>query len=140
MKQDEENRGRDTGPSRMGRGFLRNVRDRVDSVNEDLQSSETLSQARETVRQGLENAAGIASEKAPELVEGIQRTGDVLTGADLRKFDDFTEAVTRVCVGLHRDNVELRDQLARLEQQLEESNLAQKNLAARLEVLEGSHD
>ena len=82
MEQDEDNRGRDTGPSRMGRGFLRNVRDMVDSVKEDLQSSETLSQARETVRQGLENAAEVASEMAPELVEGVQGTGDVLTRND----------------------------------------------------------
>ena len=137
MQQDEDNRGRDTGNSRVGRRILQNVRDKVDSVNQELQSNETLSQARETVRQGLENAAGVASEQAPGLVEGVQRTGDVLTGADLRKFDDFTEAVTRVCVGLHRDNVELRSQLERLEQQLEEANLAQKDLAVRLEALEG---
>ena len=83
-------------------------------------------------------AAEVASQPAQEMVEGVQRTGDVLTGANLRKFDDFTEAVTRVCVGLHRDNVDLRSQLARLEQQLEESNQAQKGLAARLEALEGS--
>ena len=140
MKQDEDNRDRGSGNSRVGRRFLQNVRDKVDSVNQELQSNETLSQARETVRQGLDNAAEVASEKAPELVEGVQRSGDVLTGADLRKFDDFTEAVTRVCVGLHRDNVELRSQLERLEQQLEESNLAQKDLAARLESLEEGKD
>ena len=140
MKQDEDNPERGTGNSRVGRRILQNVRDKVDSVNQELQSNETLSQARDTVRQGLENAAGVASERAPGLVEGVQRTGDVLTGADLRKFDEFTEAVTRVCVGLHRDNVELRSQLARLEQQLEEANLAQKDLAARLNSLEGGND
>ena len=140
MQQDEDNRGRDTGNSRVGRRILQNVRDKVDSVNQELQSNETLSQARETLRQSLVNAAEVASEPAPGLVEGVQRTGDVLTGADLRKFDDFTEAVTRVCVGLHRDNIELRSQLARLEQQLEEANLAQKDLAARLESLEGGND
>ena len=140
MQQDDENQSRDTGASRVGRRILQNVRDTVDSVNQELQVNETLSQARETVSQGLENAAEVASQPAQELVEGVQRTGDVLTGADLRKFDDFTEAVTRVCVGLHRDNVELRSQLARLEQQLEESNLAQKGLAARLEALEGSKE
>ena len=140
MKQDEDNRDRGTGNSRMRRGFLQNVRDKVDSVNQELQSNETLSQARESLRQGLDNAAEVAAEQAPGLVEGFQRTGDVLTGADLRKFDEFTEAVTRVCVGLHRDNVELRSQLERLEQQLEESNLAQKDLLARLESLEEGND
>ena len=73
-------------------------------------------------------------------MEGAQRTGEVLTGADLRKFDDFTEAVTRVCVGLHREKAELRGQLARLEDQLEESNQAQKDLAARLEALEENRE
>ena len=140
MKQDEDHRDSGAGNSRLGRRFLQNVRDKVDSVNQELQSNDTLSQARETVRQGLDNAAEVASEKAPGLVEGVQRTGDVLTGADLRKFDDFTEAVTRVCVGLHRDNVELRSQLEQLEQQLEESNLAQQDLAARLEALEGGKE
>ena len=140
MKQDEDNRDRGTGNSRMRRGFLQNVRDKVDSVNQELQSNETLSQARESLRQGLDNAAEVASEQAPGLVEGVQRTGDVLTGADLRKFDEFTESVTRVCVGLHRDNVELRSQLERLEQQVEESNLAQNDLLARLESLEEGND
>lgn len=140
MAQDEDNRDRTTGNSRFGRGFLQNVRDKVDSVNQELQSNETVSQARETVRQGLDAAAGAASERAPGLVEGVQRTGEVLTGADLRKFDDFNEAVTRVCVGLHRENVELRSQLERLEQQLEASNLAQKGLAARLEALEENRE
>ena len=139
MKQDEDNRDRGTGNSRVGRRFLQNVRDKVDSVKQEMQSNETLSQASDTVRQGFENAAGVASEQAPGLVEGVQRTGNVLTGADLRKFDEFTEAVTRVCVGLHRDNVELRSQLARLEQQLEDSHLAQKDMAARLEALEGGN-
>ena len=140
MRQDEDNRNRSAGNSRLGRRFLQNVRDTVDSVNQELQSNETISQARESLRQGLDNAAEVASEQAPGLVQGVQRTGDVLTGADLRKFDEFTEAVTRVCVGLHRDNVELKSQVAQLEQQLEELNLAQKDLVARLESLEGGKD
>ena len=44
------------------------------------------------------------------LTEGIGRAGqvahrasDVFTGADIRAFDEFTDAVTRVTVGLHRD-------------------------------------
>ena len=140
MKQEEDSQERGTGNNHFGRRFLQNVRDKVDSVNQELQSNETLSQARETTRQGLDNAAEVGSEQVAGLVQGVQRTGDVLTGADLRKFDEFTEAVTRVCIGLHRDNVELRSQLARLEQQLEESNLTQKDLIARLEILDGSED
>ena len=59
-----------------------------------------------------------------------------MTGSDIRKFDEFTEAVTRVCVGLHRDNVELKERVAHLEQQLEESNRVQAELAIRLTALE----
>ena len=120
----------------FGDRFLKNVRDTVDTVNQELQSNETISQARESIRQGLDNAAGVASEQAPGLVQGVQRTGDVLTGSDIRKFDEFTEAVTRVCAGLHRDNVELKEQVAHLEQQLEESNRVQAELAIRLTALE----
>ena len=123
-------------PSRFGDRLLRNVRDTVDNVNQELETNETISQAREAVRQGVDNAAGAANERAPGLVQGVQRTGDVLTGADIRKFDEFTEAVTRVCVGLHRDNIELRDQVASLEQQLEEVAQLQAQLADRVAVLE----
>ena len=62
MTQDEDNLDRRTGNSLFGRGFIQNVRDKVDSVNQELQSNEAISQARETVRQDLENAAGAASE------------------------------------------------------------------------------
>ena len=144
MTQNEEtpNRGQEekTTENRrtrlFGDRFLQNIRDTVDSTNQKIQSNETISQARNSIRQGLDNAVDVASEQAPGLVQGVQRTGDVLTGSDIRKFDEFTEAVTRVCVGLHRDNVELREQVAHLEQQLEESHRVQAELAIRLTALE----
>ena len=132
QRSQEENRR----TSRFGNRLLQNIRDTVDSINQEVQSNEMISQAGDSIRQGLDNAAGIANEQAPGLVQGVQRTGDVLTGGDIRKFDEFTEAVTRVCVGLHRDNLELREHIARLEQQLEESNRVQDELAIRLSALE----
>lgn len=126
--------------NRFGNRLLKNIRDTVETVNQELQTNEAISQARESVRQGVDNATGAASERAPGLVEGVQRTGDVLTGADLRKFDEFTEAVTRICVGLHRDNAELKAKVALLEKQLEESNRVQCELAVRLTALEPGED
>ena len=132
----ESNGAENQRSRRLGGRFLQRVRETADSINQEVQSNETISQARDSIRLGLDNAAGVASEQAPGLVQGVQRTGDVLTGADIRKFDEFTEAVTRVCVGLHRDNLELREKIAHLERQLEESSLAQGDLATRLEALE----
>ena len=71
---------------------------------------------------------GIGSRLAGALSQGsqtVRRTSDVFTGADIRRFDEFTDAVTRVTVGLHRDQGELRDQVNDLEQSLSESRQAQ---------------
>ena len=124
-----ESSGNPTGDRPRRRGFWSNVKElaqeEVQRLNENVNT--------ELERRGMSDTADAAR-------QNLQRAGDVLTGADLRKFDEFTEAVTRVCVGLHRDNLELKEQVARLEQQLEESTLAQKDLAARLDVLEKGED
>ena len=41
------------------------------------------------------------------------RSIDVMTGADIHRFDEFTDATTKVVVGLHQDLSELREQVAR---------------------------
>ena len=41
-----------------------------------------------------------------------------MSGADIRRFEDFTDAATTAIVGLHQDQTELREQLARTEQSL----------------------
>ena len=45
---------------------------------------------------------------------------DVMTGADIRRFDEFTDATTRVVVGLHQDLSELREQVARHQRVLDD--------------------
>ena len=78
MTQNEEtpNRGQEekTTENRrtrlFGDRFLQNIRDTVDSTNQKIQSNETISQARDSIRQGLDNAADVASEQAPGLSKG----------------------------------------------------------------------
>ena len=51
------------------------------------------------------DAAGAARQR-------VQRSAEVMTGADIRKFEDFTEAATTAIIGVHQDQAELREQLA----------------------------
>ena len=48
------------------------------------------------------------------------RSIDVMTGADIRHFDEFTDATTRVVVGLHQDLSELREQVSRQQRALDD--------------------
>lgn len=50
--------------------------------------------------------------------QSVQRSTEVMSGADIRKFEDFTEAATTAIVGVHQDQAELREQLSRTEQSL----------------------
>lgn len=77
------------------------------------------------------------------LTEGIGRAGqvahrasDVFTGADIRAFDEFTDAVTRVTVGLHRDQAELREHMERLNQSVAEIRDTQALIVDRLTAVE----
>ena len=52
--------------------------------------------------------------------EGVIGTVDTVTGVAFREqFEDFTDAVTTAVVGVHQDQVEVRDRLTRLEQRSE---------------------
>ena len=79
---------------------------------------------------GLRNRASAAShvaakggKRAASAVGGAAAsTGAVLSGADIRAFNDFTNAVTRVVVGLHesvsllqQENADLSARIAALE-------------------------
>ena len=72
--------------------------------------------------------------------QGVQRSSEVLTGSDIRGLDAFTDAVTRVSVGLHRNQAELREQVEKLEQSLSESRQAQAVQAERLVAVEQALD
>ena len=68
------------------------------------------------------------------------RSAEVLSGSDVRKFDDFTDATTRAVVGVHRDQAELRERLERTDQTVDDVRQRQARLAERFEHLEQSVD
>ena len=61
----------------------------------------------------IKDVIGSARQKASQSV-------DVVTGADIRRFDEFTDATTRAVVGLHQDLSELREQVARQQSVLDD--------------------
>ena len=61
-----------------------------------------------------------------------------MTGADIRRFDEFTDATTRAVVGMHQDLSELREQLARTQVVADDIQESQKCLNERLDRLEQS--
>ena len=69
-----------------------------------------------TMTAGAANTAGVAAKGAAKATgRSTKRTGEVLIGTDIRSLDEFTDAVTRVVVGLHRENTDLKERVARLE-------------------------
>ena len=61
-----------------------------------------------------------------------------MTGADIRRFEEFTETATTAVVGVHRDQAELRERLAKTEQSIAEARQAQTRLIERLDAMEES--
>ncbi len=59
--------------------------------------------------------------------ESVRRSAEVMTGADIRRFEEFTEAATTAVIGVHQDQAELREQLADKEQSI---HALQQNQAA----------
>ena len=68
----------------------------------------------------------------------VSRSAEVLSGSDIRRFDDFTDAATRAVVGVHRDQAELREHLADMDRMVKELRREQLSVAARLETTEQS--
>lgn len=62
--------------------------------------------------------------------ESMARSADVLTGRDISKFQEFTDAATTAIVGVHQDQTELRERLERLEDTV--ASRRGFNLAAQL--------
>ena len=50
--------------------------------------------------------------------KGAKQVADVLVGADIRAFDDFTDAAMRVIIGLHEDNERLKTDTAELKERV----------------------
>ena len=92
-------------------------------------TKQALQRSSEVVADATTDAASVAR-------RGAIRTGEVLSGADIRRFDEFTEAVTRVAVGLHHDQTDIKERVSRLEQEAADIRRFQSELSERLETIE----
>ena len=90
---------------------------------------------REGERRGIaDGAKGVIGSARQQ----VSRSVDVMTGADIRRFDEFTDATTRAVVGVHQDLSELRQQVARTQGVADDVQERQKRLNERLDQLEQS--
>ena len=90
---------------------------------------------REGERRGIvDRAKGVIGSARQQ----VSRSADVMTGADIRRFDEFTDATTRAVVGVHQDLSELRQQVARTQGVADDIQEGQKRLNERLDQLEQS--
>ncbi|MYE39623.1 MAG: hypothetical protein F4X27_05285 [Chloroflexi bacterium] len=85
---------------------------------------------------GFQRAGQEISDASRSTGQVIQRSGEVLTGADIRRFDEFTEAVTRVAVGLHHDQTDTSRRVGQLEQESTNFRQLQGQLVERVARLE----
>ena len=94
----------------------------------------------EATTRGIQRSSEVVAEATTDAAgatrRGAVRTGEVLSGADIRRFDEFTEAVTRVAVGLHHDQADVKERVVRLEHEAAEIRRFQAELAERLESIE----
>ena len=90
---------------------------------------------REGERRGIvDRAKGVIGSARQQ----VSRSADVMTGADIRRFDEFTDATTRAVVDIHQDLSELRKQVARTQDVADDIQERQKRLTERLDQLEQS--
>ena len=68
----------------------------------------------------------------------VERSAEVMSGADIRRFEEFTDAATTAVIGVHRDQAELREHLTATEQSLDELQQGQAKLVEILASIEHS--
>ena len=66
----------------------------------------------------------------------VSRSADVMTGADIRRFDEFTDATTRAVVGVHQDLSDLREEFGRTHRVVDDIQERQQDLTERIDRLE----
>ena len=88
-------------------------------------------QVEDESRPGLLDRVGAVASTAKRHVS----RAEVMSGADIRRFEDFTEAATTAVVGVHRDQAELREQISQIKQSV---NDVEADLRERLNHIEQS--
>jgi chromosome segregation ATPase len=90
---------------------------------------------------GNEREAGILRRvkgAANSAKQGVVRSAEVMSGADIRRFEDFTDAATTAIVGVHQDQAELRRRLTPIEQSVADVQRGHAELRERLTQTEQS--
>ena len=86
------------------------------------QSTEAVAKAAKQADEAVTTRAERAgvSEQLSTARETVKRSAEVMSGSDIRRLDEFTDAVTRVLMGLYRENQEQVERITRLEQTVSE--------------------
>ncbi len=109
--------------------------------------NEALAKARATGRAGVRVAECCLAEPGildrakgaiGSATHRVRRSAEVMSGADIRRFEEFTDAATTAVIGVHRDQAELRERLASTEQSLNELQQGQAKLVESLASVEHS--
>ena len=144
MEPDHENQEKQDDAAKRRLGGLRSrFTERLDrgrqAAGQAIQrSGDAVSESAAQVDEALTKSADRAglSDQLDATRRGVRRSGEVLSRADIRQFDEFTDAVTRVVVGLHRDQAELASRLAQLEQTIADLRQENARMTERLAGLE----
>ncbi len=86
------------------------------------QGAEAVSKAAKRADQAMTSGAERAgvSEQLNTARDTAKRSAEVMSGSDIRQLDEFTNAATRVLMGLHREIVEQAARIQVLEQTVNE--------------------
>ena len=95
-------------------------------------ASEEQSQNEDDRRSVFDRAKGVIGSARRQ----VSRSVDVVTGEDIRRFDEFTDATTRAVVGVHQDLSELREEFGRTHRAVDDIHERQEHLTERLDQLE----
>ena len=82
------------------------------------QSAEAAAKAAKRAGEAVTTGAGHAgvSNQLNTARETVKRSTEVISGSDIRRLDEFTDAATVVLMGLYRETVEQAERITRLEQ------------------------
>ena len=97
-----------TGIDRFKRSLGRAAEQSAEAV------TKAAKQADEAVTTGTERAG--VSGQLNTARRMVKRSTEVISGSDIRRLNEFTDAATRVLMGLYRETVEQADRITRLEQ------------------------
>ena len=79
---------------------------------------------------------GTAKNVVSSVSQTVRQSADVMSGADIRRFKEFADAVTTAVIGVHRDQSDSRERLRVAEQSVGDLQSGQVDLVERLSRLE----